>query len=490
MRLKYKYAQIYSNQMSKFSEKDFRKQAFKIKSDLSNDYRKDEYLYIPVNLWRVITRTYTNYVIWNGYNVNFNNDTTDKRFTELSDELKLQILLNQAVDTQSYIWYSIVRVRTKDWKPRAELIPVMNYACDITWMSIWDSFIDIPEHFVFTVVKDDKIWRYFYVDRYVKEWENWRWYYWEKWSYTMNYVLTNQIEQAETEEVLDEFPLFIFNNDLTNSHTVTVDLLNDTIGDLPRYFNQSDYVDLADLLQELNDRESQISVEFIKNLTSRMSVPASYKWSTIANQLRQKKSEWTTDIPDWLTHNVGETPAQYITKDNSYVETGVNSYIPMILKLISSISSIPSAMLGNAVYGNSNPVGTTEKEYSMFYNRVSAKQLELYSELQRMFRYLMKLDGVNTDLPMIKFSRNTAWDILERTNIANTQMGMGIMSKESALAFTMWYDQDEIQMELKTIQDEQTEEFNKYKQEQIADENIEEESNNEWEVESNNNTAE
>jgi hypothetical protein len=63
MRLKYKYAQIYSNQMSKFSEKDFRKQAFKIKSDLSNDYRKDEYLYIPVNLGRVITRTYTNYVI-------------------------------------------------------------------------------------------------------------------------------------------------------------------------------------------------------------------------------------------------------------------------------------------------------------------------------------------------------------------------------------------------------------------------------------------
>ena len=29
-------------------------------------------------------------------------------------------------------------------------------------------------------------------------------------------------------------------------------------------------------------------------------------------------------------------------------------------------------------------------------------------------------------------------------------------------------------MELKTIQDEQTEEFNKYKQDKIADENIEE----------------
>jgi hypothetical protein len=50
VKTKYKYAQIFSNQISKFSEKDYRKQAFAIKSDLSHDYRKDQYLYIPINL--------------------------------------------------------------------------------------------------------------------------------------------------------------------------------------------------------------------------------------------------------------------------------------------------------------------------------------------------------------------------------------------------------------------------------------------------------
>ena len=50
VRTKYKYAQIFSNQISKFAERDFRSKTFVIKSDLAHDFEKDEYLYIPVNL--------------------------------------------------------------------------------------------------------------------------------------------------------------------------------------------------------------------------------------------------------------------------------------------------------------------------------------------------------------------------------------------------------------------------------------------------------
>ena len=46
IKTKYKFAQLYSNQTSKFAERDFRSSIFKIKSDLSNDLYKDEFLYI------------------------------------------------------------------------------------------------------------------------------------------------------------------------------------------------------------------------------------------------------------------------------------------------------------------------------------------------------------------------------------------------------------------------------------------------------------
>jgi hypothetical protein len=47
---KYKFAQIYANQISPFAERNFRKKTFAIKSDLAHDFEKDNVLYIPVNL--------------------------------------------------------------------------------------------------------------------------------------------------------------------------------------------------------------------------------------------------------------------------------------------------------------------------------------------------------------------------------------------------------------------------------------------------------
>ena len=50
----HKNALIYSNNISKFAEKSFRGEAFKIKSDLAHNVNQDEYLYIPVNLCRFL----------------------------------------------------------------------------------------------------------------------------------------------------------------------------------------------------------------------------------------------------------------------------------------------------------------------------------------------------------------------------------------------------------------------------------------------------
>ena len=63
LKQKHKYAIIYANQVSQFSEKNYRKKAFTIKSDLAHDFDKDEYLYIPVNIGRAITRIFKDYVI-------------------------------------------------------------------------------------------------------------------------------------------------------------------------------------------------------------------------------------------------------------------------------------------------------------------------------------------------------------------------------------------------------------------------------------------
>lgn len=133
----------------------------------------------------------------------------------------------------------------------------------------------------------------------------------------------------------------MLNNDLDNPHIVTGDLSNvkilknkNGIGIIPRFFHQSDYVDLGDVLQEINDRGSQISVEFIKNLTSKISVPAGFRDAQTIQALKNKNGDNYAKNPDYLVHNPGEEPARYITKDATYVQTSINDYLPYLLKLL------------------------------------------------------------------------------------------------------------------------------------------------------------
>lgn len=133
---KYRFAQMYANQLSKFGENNFRKKVFSIKSNLGNNDFQDEQLYIPINIARAVTRTFTNYVIGKGFSVDFGDDELNKLFVDIADNLKLQTLLNEAIDNQSCIGYSIIRVRSKDNTPRVEIIPVANYLANMEGLTI------------------------------------------------------------------------------------------------------------------------------------------------------------------------------------------------------------------------------------------------------------------------------------------------------------------------------------------------------------------
>ena len=483
LKQKHKYAIIYANQVSQFSEKNYRKKAFTIKSDLAHDFDKDEYLYIPVNIGRAITRIFKDYVIWMWISVDFQNEETNNKFVELSDKIKLKLVLDEAITNQSSIWYWIVRIRKviKNWEemPKAEYIPLPNYCADMRGMWIWDEFEDIREHYIFSVQKDENGKKYMYVDRYEKVDNGWMWYYGEKWDYNKDFVFKNRIQEW-VEESLEDLPLFIFNNDLTNPNVVDemdVRVVQQRwfVWEIPRYFNQSDYVDLADLFQEINDRGSQISVEMIKNLTSKMSVPAWFKDAINAQKLRKGQDKMFVDNPDFLIHNPWETPAQYITKDAEYLNMTLDKYIPMLLKFVWFVASIPSALLYNSIFWWNAPVWTTDKEWQVFYSRIDSKQQRIYNSLQRMFVLLMKYEWIVAEYPTIRFKRPAVYDIAERTQTAVQQMNAWIMSKESAIAYTMWYDEVEVQEELQRIEDQERNAYAKYDTTKFLDNNEENE---------------
>lgn len=276
---------------------------------------------------------------------------------------------------------------------------------------------------------------------------------------------------------------------MDNPHVVGDELVNDVkvlkgknnVGVIPRFFHQSDYVDLADFLQELNDRGSQISVEFIKNLTSKISVPAGFRDAQTMEALKNGDKKAFAKNPDYLVHNPGEEPARYITKDANYVQVSITDYIPYLLKMIGFIASIPAALLGNAIYGNNNPVGTTQQERKPFIKRVESKQTRMYSSLQRLFKGIMEIAGhTNVPLPTIKFNKPDNYDIAERTTTAIQQINAGIMSKSSAIAYIMGYDATEVAEEMEKIDEEEKQAYSKYTATKVdfEDENVDDKDEN------------
>lgn len=465
-----KYALIYSNSTSSFAEKNFREQVFKIKSDLAHDVVKDNKLYLSINLWRTITRIFTDYVIGNGFVADYNNDEFNKVFVQTSDEVELQTSLDGAITNQSCIWYGLLRLRKDDeGQIKVDVIPLPNYCANMEWLGIGDWFLDIREHFIFSIQRNKQTGkRYFYVDRYEKQEDGeWRWFYGEQREYNSNFILSKRIKEWE-EEPLDFMPLYLFNNDLDDPHVASDegdDVKNkSTVWDIPRYFHQSDYRDIIDILQEINDRESQISVEFIKNLTSKLSVPAWFASAQVAKKLKDKKEgKLMSENPDYLVHNPWEQPAQYIVKDATYIQATINDYMPMLFKLLTCLTTVPAILLSNAIYGGNTPVGTTDKEFEPFYKRVGKKQQLIYSSLQRLFRDILVLKWYkNVPLPTIKFIKPTANDIATKATTAIQLVNAGIMSKESALSFIMWYDDIEVKEEMDKIAQEEKDSYAKY----------------------------
>nr|DAM98980.1 MAG TPA: hypothetical protein [Caudoviricetes sp.] len=123
------------------------------------------------------------------------------------------------------------------------------------------------------------------------------------------------------------------------------------------FFAESDYVDIIDIVQDINDRQSQISVEFIKHLGSKISLPKSY-FDTMKNlrmgELLKGKDDGneamnaitsTIDNFDYIAHGDGESPAQYITKDSGMLEKAFTK-IERDIRAISTFTAIPIYMLG------------------------------------------------------------------------------------------------------------------------------------------------
>lgn len=468
---KKKYALAYSNGET---ASGWRKQIFTIKSHLSGVSEKDKLLYLTYNYFRLVSKAYADYEVGEGVEVLFDKSETQKKVLQWMDQSNIQEIIYKAMLQKSKVWYCILRCLNISGVPKVEKIPITSYFCSTDGVSVGARFEDIPEHNIMSIYEeevDGKSEIFVQIDNYKKQGEQWLGTY-ATYAYSPkgNYDSGN-IKSTPIIETLDYLPLFLFNSENVEDDMLEGEDIKDQKGSglLKMFFSESDYVDIMDIIQDINDRQSQISVEFIKHLGSKISLPKSYfdamknlnmdallKWgdeSSAADSVNK-----SIDNFDYITHEVGESPAQYITKDGEMIDKAFTK-IERDIRAISTFTSIPVYMLGLETASGNRHVWTDEKDSDAFLQKIKRRRSVAYSSFQRLFAYVSWILGAEYSLPTIKYAKLPNGDLESKVSIAAQMKENGFLSQKSLVKFVNNFDDAEYDEEKKQIDKELTDEF-------------------------------
>jgi hypothetical protein len=335
---------------------------------------------------------------------------------------------------------------------------------------------DIKRHYVISVVWEKG--KFFaYVHTYEKQ-ANKKWkVLYEKYNYTPQgngtswFSFNNPIESEE--EMFEYLPLFVFNNDIQNDEDFDFEFNQNSSSQAGQYFNceflwESDYADLIDMCLEINDRTTQVSIEYFKHLNSKMSYPSATtenrqkerdrqlklaeKQGLISSGDASKIRQWDNSMAsyEWYTHSPGERPAQYISKDNGHL-AHVDNHTEWIIRKISAISRIPVHFFGLSEASWNARVWTTLAQSTRFYQRILAKRMSMRPVLQRMFAYMTFLENGNYEIPTIQFAKVTVKDLVAISESMALLKSSWLVSTETAVGAALDLDGKELDAELEKI---------------------------------------
>ena len=190
-----------------------------------------------------------------------------------------------------------------------------------------------------------------------------------------------------------------------------------------------------ELIQDLNDRQTQMSVEFIKHLQSKMSVPESAFRAFQQAKHRQSRQEDGDDSDgiafEWLVHGQGEDPAHYITKDSSMLALALEQQ-DRTLRFIASVTRVPITFFGLEEKSGNKHVGTVIREMDSFLRRVGAKRRGLRPVLRQLLAYAMWLQTGVYSLPRLEFSSLVQDDEDQTVDRVIKLLDAGLITKKQA----------------------------------------------------------
>jgi len=238
----------------------------------------------------------------------------------------------------------------------------------------------------------------------------------------------DEIDHEETD--LDFIPIWQINNTKTSRQD----------------YGKSDFKDISTLIQENNDRLTQISVQLIKHLNAKIAIPQGI--------LDENGNVRVSDLDAIEFGDQGQIP-KYITNDNPQIENGFKQ-IDKLIKFIAAQSKVPSDVLGIDDHKGAEKVEAIKIRLFNTIRKVQRKRTQIAEQLQDVLMAAMKMAGEATEpvQPKIIFEDPLPRDILADTEIVVTRYNTGLISRSTAIKTLDETTQENADAEIELIEAE------------------------------------
>lgn len=207
-------------------------------------------------------------------------------------------------------------------------------------------------------------------------------------------------------------------------------------------FGKSDYADIIPQLAEINERRTQMSTQFLKNLDAKMELPKS-----LENEDGNPK-----DFDTIFIENKEQSFARYITPTTNLMAEA-EDHIMSQIRIISTVTGVPLWALTKGTA----PERVEALRIQLFaaIRKTHRKRAKLRRAMQDIIRIGFKLSGKElTQDPIIKFGDVLPEDDLLSAETESTLVRSGLSSHRSAIMRIGNMNEEDAQKELDQIENE------------------------------------
>ena len=431
---------------------DEKKGVFRLKEFFSNDRDKKEILSIALNLPNLIINAGTDFLFGEepSIRVSLENESETKRLQDEVDRIIEENDLNTTLEQSSISLqkegHTQFNVRMEEDRAVIEEIPFDMWLPEFSGVPFGGKPKIIRMASYINVAKEGNVPdRYIYVQQHVvgsimhSLWTSFEKKIQEPVPFSRVPGLAAQLgfpEQESQTEIIEE-------TEILELPCFQIDVRKT----VRQRMGKSILVPIMPLIEEINDRITQISLQLLKTLDPTLQVPESAVTQDKKGRVKRKSL-------DVLIMAEGMPDAKYVTNDNPLIEQAFK-HIEMMIEKCADLTATPRGFLMPDDKGGVETAESLKTRFMAFLKRIKRYQKTYNVAIPRMIKTALTLNGVDFPEDMeivVEYDEGLPRDKLVDSQYYAESVTAGLMSRKTAVGALQGLEGDALDEEIKEIE--------------------------------------